>query len=186
METNKELEITDVTAEVERCFDDSSLAQGEQPKLVLITGGVAVGKSRMRRARYAHGYVNVDAGDIFIRLSRGRYIAFPSFLEEPMNMIGLMVTAQAVQERRHIVCELIGAEVEPMEKLIETYRALGYYINVVGMTADLEQSLLWNQQRSDDNISAYYAEPFHHRWLLSAAQAGFRVRPAVKLQAAPE
>jgi hypothetical protein len=169
METDEVLERTDITAEVERCFDDSSIAHGEQPKLVLVTGGVAVGKSRMRRARYARGYVNLDAGDIFIRLSRGRYIAFPSFLEEPMDMIGQMVASQAVQERRHIVCELIGAEVEPMIKLIETYRALDYYIHAVGMTADLEQSLRWNQERSDDNISAYYAEPFHHRWLLSAA-----------------
>lgn len=167
MDTDGELEITDVTAEVERCLDDSSLARGGQPSLVLITGGVAVGKSRMRRARYAQGYVNVNAGDIFIRLSRERYIAFPSFLEEPTDMIGGMVAAQAVQERRHIVCELIGAEVEPMKALTETYRVLGYYISVVGVTTDLEQSLRWNEERSDDNISALYTEPFQHRWLLS-------------------
>lgn len=91
-------------------------------------------------------------------------------------MIGLMVASQAVQERRNIVCEMIGAEFEPMKKLIEAYRALGYKTTVVGVTADLEQSLLWNQQRSDDNISAYYAEPFHHRWLLSAA-AGAKSHP---------
>jgi len=172
MGTYAELETIDISAEIERCFDDSSIAHGGQPELVLITGGVAVGKSRMRRARYAHGYVNLDAGDIFIRLSRGHYIDFPSFLEEPMDMIGQMVASQAVQERHNIVCELVGAEFEPMKKLIETYRALEYKTTVVGVTADLEQSLLWNQQRSDDNISAYYAEPFHHRWLLSAAAAG--------------
>ena len=126
----KGVEITDVMAEAEHFFDPSSLSHSEQPKLVLITGGVAVGKSRMRRASYAHGYVNLDAGDIFIRLSRGRYIAFPSFLEEPMDMIGRIVAAQAVQERRHIVCEGIGAEVEPMTTLIETYRALGYHITL--------------------------------------------------------
>lgn len=170
MGTGEELEITDVTAEAERCFDGSSLSHGDQPKLMLVTGGVAVGKSRLRRERFAHGFVTLDAGEIFIHLSRGRYIPFPSFLEEPMDMIGGLIATQAVREHRNIVCELIGAEPEPVEKLINTYRALGYYISVTGVTADIEQSLRWNQERSDDNISAYYTEPFHHRWLLAAAK----------------
>lgn len=72
-------------------------------------------------------------------------------------------------ERIHYLA--IGAEAGPLEKLIETYRALGYYISVTGVTADLEQSLRWNQERSNDNISAYYTESFHHRWLLAAAAA---------------
>lgn len=166
-----QLETVDVTAEVDRWFDDDSRSGKAGPELALVTGGVAVGKSRMRRERFAHGFVTLDAGEIFIHLSRGRYIAFPDFLEEPMDMIGGLIAAQAVRERRNIVCELIGAEADPLEKLIHTYRALGYYISMAGMTVDLEQSLHWNEARSDDNISAYYTEPFHHRWLLAAAAA---------------
>ena len=165
-----QLETVDVTAEVERWFNDDSRSGKARPELALITGGVAVGKSRVRRERFAHGFVTLDAGEIFIHLSRGRYIPFPSFLEEPMDMIGGLIAAQAVREHRNIVCELIGAEPEPVEKLINTYRALGYYISVTGVTANIEQSLRWNQERSDDNISAYYTEPFHHRWLLAAAK----------------
>lgn len=131
------LETVDVAAEVERYFHDSSLVRNGPPELVLITGGAAVGKSRMRRARFACGYVNLDAGDIFIRLSQGRYIDFPSFLEEPMDMIGGLIAWQALRERRNIVCELIGAEVDPVKRLIDTYRALDYHIAVTGMTADL-------------------------------------------------
>lgn len=166
-----QLERVDVTDEVGRWFDDASRSGKAKAELALVTGGVAVGKSRMRRERFGRGFVTLDAGEIFIHLSRGRYIEFPDFLEEPMNMIGGLIAAQAVRERRNIVCELIGAEAEPLERLIETYRALGYYISVTGVTADLEQSLRWNEARSDDNISAYYTEPFHLRWLLAAAAA---------------
>lgn len=171
-----ELERIDVTAEVDRWFKDDSRPGKARPELALVTGGVAVGKSRMRRERFAHGFVTLDAGEIFIHLSRGRYIAFPDFLEEPLDMIGGLIAAQAVRERRNIVCELIGAEAGPLEKLIDTWRALGYYISMTGVTADLGQSLRWNQERSDDNISAYYTEPFHHRWLLAAA-AGAGIKP---------
>ena len=166
-----QLERVDVTAEVDRWFADDSRSGKARPELALVTGGVAVGKSRMRRERFARGFVTLDAGEIFIHLSRGRYVVFPDFLEEPMDMIGGLIAAQAVQERRNIACELIGAEAGPLEKLIETYRALSYYISVTGVTADLEQSLRWNQERSDDNISAYYTESFHHRWLFAAAAA---------------
>lgn len=165
-----QLERVDVTSEVNRWFDDDSRACGAKPELALVTGGVAVGKSRLRRELFARGFVTLDAGEIFIRLSHGRHIAFPDFLAEPMDMIGSLIAWQAVQERRNIVCELIAAEPGPIEQLIETYRAIGYYISATGVRADLEQSLRWNQERSDDNISAYYTEPIHHRWLLSAAE----------------
>lgn len=167
----EQLERVDITAEVDHWFNDDSRSGKARPELALVTGGVAVGKSRLRRKQFARGFVTLDAGEIFIHLSRGRYIAFPDFLEEPMDMIGGLVAVQAVRERRNIVCELIGADPGPLEKLIETWRALGYYISMTGVTADLEQSLRWNQARSDDNISAYYTEPFHHRWLLAAAAA---------------
>lgn len=171
MQTGENLETIDITAEVERYFDDSSKPGNGEPKLVVVMGPVAVGKSRLRRERFSKHCVTVDAGDIFIQLSRGRYIPFPSFLEEAMDMGGNLVAHQAVQERRNIVCELIGVEVEPVKKLMDAFRSLGYFIDVVGVTADFEQSARWNQERSDDNISAYYTEPYHHRWLLAAAAA---------------
>jgi GTPase SAR1 family protein len=49
----------------------------EKPKLVLILGAVAVGKTTLRRQKYTSGYTHIDAGDIFIELSKGEYYDFP-------------------------------------------------------------------------------------------------------------
>jgi hypothetical protein len=164
------LEHTDITAEVDRCVDETSIVRTGRPKLVLVLGGVASGKTRFRRDRYAKGHVALDAGDIFIHLSRGRYIAFPSLLEEPMNMIGHLVAMQAVRERRRIVCELVGAEVEPMKRLIDSYQTIDYSVSLEAMTVDIGRAIGWNLSRSDTNISAYYTEPYHQRWLLAALE----------------
>lgn len=53
----------DSKEEVERFFDDSSYADDEPPRFVLILGPTGVGKSRLRKERYATGYVLLDAGD---------------------------------------------------------------------------------------------------------------------------
>jgi hypothetical protein len=67
----------DVGAEIDPYFDDSSVAVNAAPCIVLLMGGVAVGKTTIRRERYGTGYVVVDAVDIFISLSRGDYLPFP-------------------------------------------------------------------------------------------------------------
>ena len=117
--------VINVAAEIARFFDDSSLAGGQEPELALILGGVAVGKTRLRRERYSRGYVVVDAGDIFIKLSRNQYLDFPSSLESPLEIIGAAVAQRAVQERRNIVCELIGADLEPLQRLSQTFKSIG-------------------------------------------------------------
>ncbi|MFH0342905.1 MAG: zeta toxin family protein [Chromatiales bacterium] len=161
--------LTDIEAEVNAAFDESPLVEGNTPALALIMGGAAVGKTRFRRKRYARGYVVVDAGDIFIKLSRGGTFDFPSHLEKPMEVIGSSIARRAVRERRNIVVELIGAEFEPVDRLIDTYKSLGYRVNVNYLRADLEQSWEWNINRSENNISAYHAEPYNRRWLMAAA-----------------
>ncbi|MGH9961369.1 MAG: zeta toxin family protein [Pyrinomonadaceae bacterium] len=163
------IDVADVDKEVNAAFDESSLVKGDTPELALILGGVAVGKTRFRRKRYGRGYVSVDAGDIFIKLSRDANFDFPSHLEKPMEVIGSSIACRAVRERRNIVVELIGAEFEPVDRLIDTYKCLGYRVNVNYLRADLEQSWERNINRSENNISAYYAEPYNRRWLMAAA-----------------
>lgn len=160
----------DVNAEIDRYFDDSSLASGEPPQIILLMGGPASGKTTIRRQKYAAGFVLVDAADIFINLSQGEFYPFPGHLEEAMEIVGNLVAHRAVSENRHIVTELIGADFGATSELIDAMRAAGYKINVEAITCDIEEAQRRNMARGDDNVSCFYAEPYQSRWLLDAAR----------------
>lgn len=156
--------------EVGRFFDDSSLCpSGQQPVLVLLIGGVATGKTTLRKTQYASSHVVVDAAEVFLNLSRGAVYNYPSFLEVPMNVIGEIVARQAIAERRHIVTELTGRRPDAIRQLIDAMSALDYRVQVLGVTCDPEEAVRRNLARGVDCISAYYAEGHHLPWLLAAA-----------------
>jgi hypothetical protein len=159
----------EVGAEIERYFDDTSRSNESGPHFVLLMGGVATGKTTLRRQRYSKGYVVVDAAEIFGRFSQGAYLPFPDALQDPMEIIGSRVAKQAVHERRHIVTEIIGATVEPVKYLIDTMKNAGYEVDVQVVFCDLQESILRGANRGD-SISAYYAEAYNNRWLLIAVQ----------------
>ena len=92
--------LLNVAAEVERFFDESSRVPSPPPKLVLLLGPVASGKSYTRRRHYRSGYVIVDAAEIFVSLSRGGYYDFPGAFLAPLETIGALVALRAVSERR--------------------------------------------------------------------------------------
>jgi chloramphenicol 3-O-phosphotransferase len=160
-----------VGSEIDRYFDDSSIPQGESPRIVILMGGPAGGKTTIRKQRYATGYVLVDAGDIFIHLSRGEFFPFPEAFEEPMQIIGRLVAQRAISQRRHIVTELIGADFDATKAFIDAMVALGYRVEVQAITCNIEEAERRNLNRGDDNISCYYAEPYQRGWLHEAAIA---------------
>ncbi|MGB3746583.1 MAG: zeta toxin family protein [Rhodanobacter sp.] len=163
--------VTDIGGEVDRLFDDSSLAHDGKPRAVILMGGVAAGKTTLRQSKYSHGFVLIDAAEMFHHLSGDAFLEFPDALREQLELIGPLAAQRAVSERRHIVTEIIGAEPEPAEQLLKALKSAGYYVEMVGVTCDLDESIRRNQERGD-NISAYYAEPFQRRWLIDAcAQA---------------
>ena len=160
----------DLNAEVDRYFTPDSVPADGQPRLLLIMGGPAAGKTTLRRRNYSTGYVLVDAAEIFISLSRGGYYDFPDAFEEPMDLIGRLVASRAIRERRNIVTEIIGSDVEATTELIDAMHSIGYEIEGAAVTCDVEEAMKRNLSRGDDNISCYFAEPFHRGWLIDAAQ----------------
>lgn len=143
------------------------------PTWVLIAGGVAAGKTSVRRDRYSRGFVALDAAEIFLRLCKGRYVDFPppvseSELADALEAIGSAIARRAVRERRNIVTEIIGADLGPAQALIEAIRAADYRCELIAVTCDLGESMRRNIARSESNISAYYTEPYHLRWIHEA------------------
>ena len=162
----------DIIAEIDRFFSPSSINTGpNRPQCVILAGGTGAGKTRLRRERYAMGYVVLDAADIFVNLCRRPYLDFPGPLEEPMELVGHGVARRLFKERRHFVTEIIGASCEPTKQLIDTVKSAGYHCELVDLTCDVQVAWERNVNRSENNISAYYAEKYHYRWVYAGLAA---------------
>jgi len=158
-----------INEEVEKYFDDSSIPVSGPPEFVLLCGGVCSGKTTIRKQKYSHGYVLIDAAEIFLSLSRGEYYDFGAAFEEPLELIGREVARKAVSERRNIVTEMICGSQENIEAVIGAMKTVGYKIDIVYVQCDIQEAWKRNLERGDDNISAHYTEPYHQRWILKAA-----------------
>ena len=165
----------EISGEIDRHFDDSSIDESGSPTAVILMGGVATGKTTMRKDKYSHGYVLIDAAEIFHSISGDQVLPFPDALREPLGVLGRLITRQALSERRNIVTEIIGAESEPFEKLLKHLKALGYEVKLVLVDCDFEECIRRNEKRGD-NISAYYAEPIHRKWIVDSCLELTQVR----------
>jgi len=155
-------------------FDPSSRVSNGPPELRIVSGAVCTGKSRFIREQVLQGqdkagYVHLDAPRIFLGLCRGEFLDFPGELEERMEHLGLSVASRAINERRNIVVEVIGQDSRPLNSMLERLRACDYELKVDVLDCDVEVALQRNEQRGENNISSYYAEPYHLRWLATAA-----------------
>jgi GTP pyrophosphokinase len=161
--------VADIPALADSFFDDFSRSSpGTKPRFVLFTGPIGAGKTRLRRRHYPSGYVVLDAADIFNALSAGRYFDFPDWLEEPMEAVGREVARRAVAERRHIVSEMVGHDASELVRLTDAVVEAGYELQVAYVHCDFAEAWRRNLARGDDNISAWFSQPYHFRWLLEA------------------
>lgn len=154
--------------EVDCLFDDSSIPLNRAPTAAILMGGVATGKTTLRLRDYSRGYVLIDAAEIFHRLSRGdAMLNFPDDLLEPLEHVGSRVAQRAIAEGRNIVTEIVGADFDPVNELLQALEATGYRVEVVALTCELEEAIRRNECRGD-NVSAYFAEPFQRAWIVAA------------------
>ncbi len=86
-----------------------------------------------------------------------------------MDVIGAEVARRAIRERRNILMEIVGCNVGTVA-LIDSLTALGYQIEDKAVLHEFSESVEWNLRRSDTNISAYFAEPFHLKWMMAACR----------------
>jgi len=126
-------------------------------------------KTRHRREAYRSGYVVLDAAEIFLSLCRGRYLDFPGPLEEPMELVGFAVARRIFREHRNFVVEMIGADFNATKQFMDAILAAGYKVKYEPVTCDVNIAWERNVNRGKDNISAFYCEPYHRRWIMAAA-----------------
>ena len=163
--------VFDIGQEIENFFDDSSGPVNGQPEVVLILGAVCTGKTTMRKQQNYKGYVLIDAAEIFLSLSNGEYFDFGfEPFEPPLEIIGGMVARQAIFERRNIVTEMTVSFNEEIKTVVDAMRGIDYKVQITSVHCDLETAKKRNLNRGNDNISAWYTQLYHQRWIRNAAK----------------
>jgi hypothetical protein len=157
----------DVGAELAHFLREDS--RSEDPEFVLIIGTGVCGKTRMRHAEFAEGFVNVDAGDIFRRIEGDRILNFPGDHRWAIDIIGSLAAQRAIRERRNIVTEVHYVESGIYIGLVEAMKSAGYKTRVMVIKLDIEEAWRCNLARGPHNISAYYTDEFNVKWLMEAA-----------------
>ena len=169
-----------ISDEIERLFLHASVA-GNPPKAVILMGGVSAGKTTLRKQQYSSGYVLIDAGEIFLSLSRGEFLPFPGPLELAMEAVGRGVTVRALSKRHNIVTEIIGGNQQLLDQLITSLQNLGYRVQIAQLTCSSEEAVKRNlTRRLEESISAHYSEPFHSRWISETSAELCANLPAVR------
>jgi hypothetical protein len=145
-----------------------------RPKFVLFVGGVAAGKTTLRRQRCAHGYVHIDAGEMFAELSGRDGGDFPGESEAELEALGSRMATDALRHRKDIAIEVIGDSPEMLDSIAEGLRGIGYEVEAVAVTCDPTEALGRHQHACETDptyVSAYFTQSFHRRWILVAIDA---------------
>lgn len=138
------------------------------PELCIITGGVCAGKTTLRREKYNIDYVNIDASDIFLELCKGEFLDFPSTYKKEMNKIGFNQTLKALQNKENIVIEIIGDNEDELLNLLDKVKSIDYETKIAFVYCDIEDAIHRNNNRETDDVSSYYTQEYHFKWIKDA------------------
>ena len=130
------------------------------PKFVIFMGGVGVGKTTIRREKYAEGYVHLDFGEIHLALektigkSRQRLAEYALFASD-------IILRESINDKKNIVIEIIGDSYDLIVPVIEKMKDIGYKLDIVGLTGDIaecRQRPLKAVEEDPDYISAHFTQ----------------------------
>src|SRR3989344_912993 len=97
------------------------------PKMVLVMGGVASGKTTIRRQKFNIGYVNFEYGEIYTAVKHAVGADHPR-LRVYVNFICDSILQDALTEKKNLAVEIIGDEYEKLAPVIERMKRIGYKI----------------------------------------------------------
>lgn len=141
-----------------------------KPTFTFVIGPVCVGKTTyIKEKNLKKTSVHIDAGDIYLKLNHGSWLDFGEKHEKELNEIGLSTLTQAFNEKKNITMEILGYDVmEQLKLLLSTLKKMGYHTKVIDLDCDIKAAQERNKNRQENNISAYFTEPYHINWLLDA------------------
>lgn len=130
------------------------------PEFVILTGGIASGKTTSRRKFFAEGYVNLDYWDIYLAVEKEFGEGDPKLIGFG-SLVGDMILYESIEARKNIVIEIVGSEESILKPVLDGMRDVGYKLIMQLVLCDPVQAYKrhLNAVASDkDYQSAYYTE----------------------------
>lgn len=106
------------------------------PQLVIFSGGVAAGKTTIRRQKYSQGYVNFDFGEIYIALKKAFSETDSKLLTQYASIASKMILEESLSKKKNIVIEIIGEIDGLIEPVIDAMTKIGYKANLTFIQCD--------------------------------------------------
>lgn len=144
--------------------------KSEEPELVIIMGPVAAGKTSYIKKHYANGFVWIDMARIFFDLQKDTGIKL-NRKNEIINFIGIVTLELAILEKRNIVVEMIGEDLEKIEGVIDAMKMQGYNTKIT-IKNSVDDSCFGgenSESKPAEYMSAFYTESFHIDWFEKTA-----------------
>lgn len=123
--------------EVVTAFSDRGISE-ELPKFVIFMGGVGSGKTTLRRANYATGYVHFDFSEIYLAIKKAM-AADSSRLAEYCSFAATLLLQGTLEARKNIVIEIIGESLPMIAPVIDAMKGIGYDISLQGVFVDIAE-----------------------------------------------
>lgn len=143
-------------------------AKSDEPELMIIMGPLGAGKSSHIRRNYSNGYVWIDMARIFFDLKNQTGIRL-NRRNEIMNFIGLVTLDLAMLEKKNIVVELIGDDLEKVDRLIDLMKLQGYKVKITVLNSADSGCFPKCDPFGEEQMSSLYTESFHLDWFEKTA-----------------
>lgn len=159
----------EVDKEVAKFFDDSSIKHNGSPILAIVMGGNGAGKTTHIHDNFSHGYVIVNAEEIYRNIEI--FDDFGKKSQKIVNEIGEAVVDKAITEQRNIVLEMIGHTEGSLDTIIEAMTSLGYEVEITEVKSDIKEAYerhLDAVANDKGYLPTYFSEDYHIAWILKA------------------
>ncbi len=166
---------------VVKSFVDTGVSQ-ETPQFIIVAGGVAAGKTTIRRQKYAQGFINFEFREVILALGIGDDIDNLKMEKQKAADMAAFASSQILQEafhtKKNIVIEVIGDLELYMMLVVDGMKKLGYDVQIEYVYADPVEAYKRHLTAVEDDpsyCSAYFTQQGDFECVLKALEmAGIR------------
>lgn len=166
VEKPKLIEITNDEFEYLSKIVDELLAKGDhsqEPNFIIMCGGVGSGKSTIRKQKYNEGYVVIDAGEVYLKLTDNEKNKIDK-IDAFIDFVGSFLVSEAIEKKKNIVIEVLLDKQQPIMDIIDKMLKKGYKNNLEFIECDPVEAWKRHLGREKNNISSYNTQDQTMAW----------------------
>jgi hypothetical protein len=145
--------------EIARPFWVNCLSE-DSPKFVILMGGVASGKTTIRKEKFSKNFVNFDFGEIEFAVKSAIGPNNPE-LERFVILTCALILRISLSSKRNIVIEIIGDDKDVIDPILGQMKKNGYAVSIEFVTCDPEEAYrrhIVAVENGKDYLSAYFTQ----------------------------